>query len=180
MPATNITTDLLRMEEEMEDIWVLIFIWIWDWLKGWVCWRCCLKYIKKINLGQRELFFIWFFWSGTSQMLLLTCQSEDWAWIMALLYKETIIQCTAAGTLFHSGFLFVWFVCRVLFIYFWFCSDFFGESNQFGLGFYVVHSWCNGGVCACRTALTDWYLQSFDELLLPFWRVYACRKFGLK
>lgn len=95
---------------------------------------------------------------------------------MALLYKDTIIQCMAAGTLFLSllcfGGLFVYFLGFV-----W---VFFGERNQFSWGFYMAHSWCNGGVRACRTALTDWYLQSFDDLLLPFWRVYTCRKFGLK
>lgn len=74
--------------------------------------------------------------------------------------------------------LFFIFVNLIFFVCVWF--DFFGERNQFGLGFSVAHSWCRGGVCACRTPLTDWYLQSFDDLLLPFWRVYACRKFSLK
>lgn len=92
-----------------EGIWVLFFIWFWDWLKSWVCWRCCLKYIKKINLGQRELFFIWFFWSGTSQMPLLTWQSEDWAWIMALLLKTQSSSAWLLGHVFpfRFGALFV-------------------------------------------------------------------------
>lgn len=177
-----------------EGIWILFFICFWDWLKGWVCWRCCLKYIKKINLGQRELFFIWFFWSGTSQMPLVTWQSEDWAWIIALLLKTQSSNAWLLGCFFPFRFGFFWFFfCLVfwdflfsfglliwLFFVFVWWFFFLRERNQFGLGFCVAHSWCSGGVCACRTALTDWYLQSFDDLLLPFWRVHACRKFGLK